>query len=384
LVNDATLAPSFAIEIEGATVGSGLNRFINHVEYESADGLADVARVRCVNPDSVVSSAKAFQPGNEMSIYMGYGDDLSHIGRVVIIKQVPNFPQDGEPTLQVVGYTADTRMMDNAPEKSKKKKGKDGRAYKDMTTGDLVIDKAIAPPYGFKLDVDETPDGAFNCIQKVGLSDYEWINGLANEVGYVFWVDGDEKGVWTLHFKNPEGLKVQDKIYTFKYDFGDYSSLLSFTPELLISGAKTKLAVSIKDRETGRIIKVEVEEENDKSPDMSALGDMTSELTEEYTSASDIKLFFNDFSFETVANRRFQTEAEVVVWAQMWFRRMRENFVLSRGRTIGTEDLMARQTHNIEGVGSAYDGEYYFTKVKQIVDANQGYICDFNSRKVVP
>lgn len=374
--------PAFAIEVEGKETIVGVTQLIQRVEYESADGIADVARLTAVNPDFIVSNAKVFQPGNEMSIFMGYGSDLQHVGRVIIAKNRPMYPQNAMPTIQIVGYTKDAKMMDNAPEGSKKKGGKGGRVFKDAKFSDAVEERA--GDYDFETDIDDTPDTEHNFIQKAGLSDYEFVKGLSNIAGFVFWVDGDEDGIWTLHFKDPEQLVEQEETFTFKYNLGDLSSLLSFQPELLIKGFQTKIAVKVKDIKTGRILEAEVEEENDDAPDVSAEAEPTAELEGDHTTASDIKLFINDFSFEVTANRRFKTEAEIIAWAQQWFRRQRENFVLARGRLIGVESLRSRQVHTIEGIESGLEGGYYFTKAKHIFSNSDGYVIDFGARKVMP
>lgn len=375
---DTTLAPKYAIEVEGQGVDSNVARYVRGVEYESCDGMADIGRIRADNPGHIISNAKMFQPGNEASLYMGYGADVSltHIGRMVIQRNIPFYPQDGMPTIQIIGYTKDVHMMDNSPEESKK------RRFKDTTYADAV--EQVATVYGFETDIDPTPDAPHDFIQKAGLTDYDFVQGLANLTGSTFWVDGDSNGVWTLHFRDPATIEEQDKIYTFKYNEGDLSSLLSFRPDLLIKDAKTKITVVTKDRGTGRIIRSVVEEENDASPDVAAEGDPTGDVSADYTTGSDIKLFFGDFSFDVITHKHFRTEADVIHWAQQWFRRMRENFILATGKTIGTELLMARQRHNLDGISPAYVGEYYFSKVKHMLNDTSGYMCDFAARKVVP
>ena len=380
-MEDATLGPDYDIQINGVSIDVGVRQFIKRVEYESTDGMADVAKVSLINPDNMVVNAKTFAPGNEMSIFMGYGTQLKHIGRVFLVKQRPQFPTDGMPVLNVVGYTKDHKMMDNAPEKSKKVGGKGGRFYKDAAYSDAVTDRAN--DYGMTPDVDPTT-GVVNFIQKVGLKDYEFVQGLANLTGFVFWVDGDENGVWTLHFKDPATLQEQERELTFRYNQGDLSGLLSFEPEMLIKGFDTKLKVSVKDFKSGKIMETEVEETNNQSPDVQDTGDPSATLGAEFTTASDVKLYVGDFSFEAIANKKFKTEAEIVEWAKQWFRRQRENFILAKGKTIGVEDLMARQIHVFDGLGEGYDGKYYFTKVRHIQSDTDGYVCEFDVRKVVP
>lgn len=381
-----TFAPIRAIEVEGTDIGKEIDRFVQYVEYESADGLADVGRIRLVNPNSYVSDAKIFKPGNEVSFFAGYSQsELKHIGRIKVVREIPNYPQDNEPTLTVVGYTKDSEMMDNEPGGKVGDKTSTDRTWVASSFSDAV--EMVADRYGLEVDIDPTEATNKNVIQKVGVSDYDFVRGLANITGYYFWVDGDENGVWTLHFKRSDSSQAdlgQEKIYTFRYNWEDEGSLLSFTPELLIKGAKTKLAVTVKDRRSGKVLLAEFEEENDAAPDTAAAGDLTGQVQGEFTTASDIKLFINDYSFEVVSNRKFTTEAEITDWAQQWFRRMRENFIMSRGVTIGNETLAARQIHKIEGISQAYEGEYFFSKVKHVLDDGQGYKCMFGARKVVP
>lgn len=394
------MAPTFDIRVEGQSVESNVLEYIESVEYESVDGLMDVIRIRAINPDFSISNAKVFQPGNEIAVWMGYGSQQEFVGRALLRSQRPNFPQSGMPTISALAFTRDTQMKDNSPERPKKVPGKrrkrGGRVFKESKYSDAVEEKAAF--YGFEPDIDRTPDEPSNFIQVPSQSDYEFVTGLANINGYVFWVDGDEDGKWTLHFKEPSSIpSVQDKQYTFIYNQQDDSTLLSFQPEFLINGAITEMDVVVKDRRTGKVIETTVKEENDKSPDLSVLDDPTGEVVtpspieilragtlEGLTSASDVKLFFNDYSFAVNTNRRFKTQAEVDAWAKQWFRRQRENFVLSRGKIIGVGNIRARQIHKLQGVGDLYNGEYYFTKVKHVCSKDQGYIIDFAARKMVP
>lgn len=386
------MAPAFQLEVEGQTLDANVNEFIESVEYESADGMADVVHIRSTNPAFQISESKVFQPGNEIAVWMGYGSELEFIGRTIIRKNAPNFPQSGMPTIQISGFTKDIKMMDNEPARPKKKGGKGGRVFKDSTYSDAVYNRAA--DYDFEFDIDNTNDTPSNFIQRPGQSDYEFVTGLANLTGYIFWVDGDEKGRWTLHFKNPMNLdSLQEKQYEFIYNRQDDSTLLSFQPEFLINGAYTEMEVSVKNAKTGKILTVNVKEENEKSPDLSAVGGATEDVSMDdllygdqqgLTTASDVKLYFNDYSFSVNTSRRFKTQSELELWAKQWFRRMRENFILSRGQIIGVGNIRARQTHNLQGVGTLYSGKYYFTRAKHVCSRSNGYIIDFSARKVVP
>jgi phage protein D len=416
-----TMAPDFSIKLDNNRLDESVREMIQSVEYESCDGMADVMKLTI--SDTMDKSArlpirdsKLFMPGRVISLFIGYGTQLRHIGSAEIRRMRPIFPSGSVPTIEVVAYTADAKMASTGPEPLKdtkvlkkggirKKNSKAGRRWADARYSDAVADRASA--YGFELDVDEAPyGGAF--IQKANMTDYDFIKGLANMTGYVFWVDGDSNGVWTLHFKNPDRLRqadLQDKTYTFKYADDDFSTLLSFEAEAAIQDAITKLLVQTKDPISGRVLEAKIEEEADQGPEtgidpgnLKHDGDIVDKsldqrspldlkgngMTGQLTTASDIKLFIDDFSFDVRANRRFRNEAELASWAAQWFRRNRENFLLARGTLIGIESMRARQIHNLSGLGAAWDGQYCFTRVRHIMNVSSGYTIDFNARKVVP
>lgn len=439
-------APDFRLTVQGGDVPAGVRQLVERVEYESSDGMADLMRVvfrdpRYVPPKGLMAKGplsglgaggsgsgshlalrdvKVFQPGNEMSLWLGYGTKLRYVGRVVIRKVRPNFPRDDIPSVEVIGYTKDSAMMDNAPQppkeallvdadqvfsggkvkapkaktktktKGKKKKGETGRAFKMTTYRAAVEDRASN--YDFELDVDDTPDAKspHSFFQKVGLTDYDFVKGLANITGYYFWVDATEGGKWTLHFKDPAKLRrsvLQEKVYTFKYDQKNLGSLLDFEPELTIQGATTKLQARVKDPVTGDIFDATFEEENEDTPDPLVVvpDDIEGNVLQgEYKTASSVKLFINDYSFQARTNRRFKNEAELIAWARQWYRRHRENFVLSNGTIIGVEDVMARQIHKLAGIGMGLDGEYFFSNVSHQLSNTSGYELHCTMRKVVP
>lgn len=373
--NCATFAPQWALEVNNQPLDTGIASVIESVEFESYDGMADMLHLRMKNPGAKISDAKVFQPGNEVSVFAGYGsNNLEHIGRAVIVRQSPLFPENGAPTLEAIGYSADYQLMDSEPGGSTK------RTYA-VTKYDGLFD-IVAASYGFKTDIDPwSPRGPKDLFQKVGVSDYEFVKGLANIAGRVFWVDADEKGVWTMHVKDPDNLTDQEVKYTFRYNYGDGGTLLSFRPEVLIKGAKTKISVVAKDKNTKQVFSAEIEEEAD-APELDARGDQDGTVNSSHKSGTVIKLYFNNFAFEVVSSKTFKTEWDVTHWARQWFRRMRDNFVLAQGKLIGVETLAARQTHALEGLSPVYDGDYYFTKVRHVLSAS-GYSINFGGRKVI-
>lgn len=373
------MAPQYAILVANQELGPEITRFVRSVEYESADGIADMAKIKVDNPNFVFTDSKLWQAGNEIQIFMGYGQ-AAYIGRVQTVRPVYDYPEGSAmPTIEVTGYTRDHLMMDNAPAEKPRP-----RPWPDATIREILDDKASV--YGFELDVDDFAFGR-SITQKAGLSDYDLIKGLANLSGYLFWVDADADGRWILHFRRPDertGLVpgVQEKKFTFRYNAGDSTTLLSFRPEYAIRDVKTKLRVQVRNPDTGRTTEEEIEDDG-TAPDLQSTGDPKEEAEDAHSTGAAIKLFFGEFSIETVANKPFKTAKEARDWALQWFRRNRENFVTGSGKTIGVETLFARQSHAFAGLGKTLDGDYYLSRVRHVATRDKGYECEIFGRKVL-
>lgn len=373
------MAPSFEVAIADSKIGTKLSELVQSIEYESVDGIADEARLTIANPDYALSNSALWHPGNELEIWFGYGHDLGHVGRVIIVEPKPTFPESGMPVIQIKGYTKDQLMMQNAPALDKA----DTRNFEVDLISDAVERVASRPSYRFdSLDIDVSPSNRFSSPQKSDMSDYNYVKGLANLLGWLFWVDYDEETRWTLHFKNPETFQAQDLVYTFEHHRGNASTLLSFEPELSLNGAVTKLQVQSRNPDTNESF-IEEFEESVEAPDSKYNGDPKETIDDEHTTAGAVvKLFFGDYAIEVVSDKKFQSAAEMKLWAQQWFRRRREGFVTGRGKVVGVDTLRARQTHKLVLPSTALTGDYYFARVSHKFDSAGGYTIDFNARKV--
>lgn len=395
-------APTFNLSVNDEEVSDGVRALVQSVEYESNDGMSDLLKIVIHDPldkkgNRQLSDSTLFMPGNEISVEYGYyGAVLDAVGRGIIRKARPVFPRLGVPILEVICYTKDALMMDNSPEplkvrkklkngKVQTKNSKAGRRFIDSKYSDAV--KLKAEDYGMTADVDSTSDKPHDFIHKAGLSDYDFVKGLSNLTGFYFWVDYNfADGEWTLHFKNPETyVEPQEKKFNFKWGQGDFSTLLEFEPELAITGSITKLRAEIKDPVSGSLLEVDIEEDTSVESDPIDRSGGTGEerVTQSPGASTQIKVFLNEFSFEVRTNHRFKTQEELAAWTQQWFRRQRENFVMSTGKVIGVETLRARQIHTLSGVGTTYSGDYQMNKVRHIFN-EQGYEVEFAARKVVP
>jgi len=372
------MAPAFMIAINGEKFGVDISSLVQSVEYESSDGIADEARVTFGNPDYQLCGSPLWQPGNQMDIWFGYGTELGFIGRVIIMKPNPKFVRDGMPTIEIQGYTKDRLMAENKPNWKKK----DIRNFQTDIISDAVERIASQPEYSFDtLDIDPTPN-KYAPPQKADMADYNFVRGMANALGWTFWVDYSIIDRWTLHFKDPENIH-QERIYTFEHHNGQNSTLLDFDPELSLSGSATRLQIQSRDPDSGKLY---VEEFNDEQTvvDGRYNGDPGRKLEQSYsTGGAVIKYFFGDYAVEVVSDKTFKSASDMRIWAEAYWKKKREDFITGRGTLIGVEDLRARQTHTLIVPDKTISGEYYFMRARHQMSVESGYLIDFTARKIV-
>jgi phage protein D len=375
------MAPAFEVAIEGSRLGTSLTELVSQVEYESIDGMADEARITIANPDYKLSNSPLWLPGNQLDLWFGYGSSLGYVGRVIIAKPKPKFVNGAMPTIEIHGYTKDFIMMSNTPAA-----GTLGskRNFQTDSITDTVEQVASRPVYKFdNLDIDKPEIVKYASIQKSDMTDYNFVQALANTMGWLFWVDYTLDKKWTFHFKNPEGLRVQELKYTFEHFNGDKSTLLEFDPELALTGAVTRLQVQSRDPDSGKLYVEEFDDTSD-TPDGRYKGDPAEVIDETLSTAGAvIKFIFGDSSVEVVSDKRFKSAADMKVWADQWWRRKRENFIFGRGSIIGIDDIRARQIHTLKVPMDSICGDYYFARARHVFNSTDGYLVDFTARKVV-
>jgi len=384
---DDVLAPRFSLEVQGHKIQANVSQFIERVEYESIEGIVDMMKVAVLNPDFLISELKLFLPGNELSLWIGYGANLQHIGRAVIANVRCPFPLDGMPSIEVTAYSKSHYMQDVRPDPdpptgTKPKGGKSKEAkktnWKKESFSEIV--RKVAAKYQFVDDVDETKEPRSNVYQPKEMSDYDFVKGMANLSGYYFWVDGDAQGKWTLHFKHPDNIQ-QEKKYSLRYAQGGSGTLYNFEPELLFKDHFTKISVQFLSP-SGRLVEKNFIEE--KKHDWSTVPTNPEEKVEgELGTAQEVNLYIGEYSLRVYDGTRFKQDSTIEWWAKQWFEKNRGNFVSGSGACVGIPDLRARQTHGITGLGTLFDGEWVMNKVRHIFDSGSGYQCEIDARKVV-
>ncbi len=294
------LAPRLELEINDVPIKADIMSLLRGADYEHCVNMISAGKVTLNNPgfnifrqgpppnvygagapqvESLLSH-QAFQPGGIMAFRFGYGKGpAKEIGRMIIGRHLPDYPESAMPEVTIPGMDAGKLMTgvqgavsgeaafnkrNAAFRVVKRGYRKDAKAgfltlgakrlvasrdnqgtmwMRSKTQGVLPseIVKAIGEKYNFLIDIpDEELDGEkkgkhLPMLQPKGMSDYKLIQHLANIYGKEMWVDwrtadddsrgdnGPDDEGWTLHWRHSQGRKASDlgaeprAMYNFNY-----------------------------------------------------------------------------------------------------------------------------------------------------------------------
>lgn len=433
------LAPTWRLEINDSPISSDINDFATSVEYESAVGMADLMRIVLDNPGVVDdffpewTAHKAFQPGNEVNLYVGYGNadrPENFIGRCQWAKHLPIYPTEEIPKLELKGYDLSYLMMDNtgrisrgtAPgsgvtlERTRPLDAADnqGEVFSSMRHSDLVA--LIADRYGLEKDIDHT-ERPESIVVKKGTKHFELLSGLANINNRDFWVDYDvRRRKWFLHWKQID--RNQQPTFTFRYNDGDASTLLAAEFEYGLRDVVNEATILVFDAVNQRWVSaIEIEDASGPSPIFRQGGGLQTKSTpvpkgvkktkagkvpktvarskltkkeaqdviaEAMANPAQFRIAAAGFAIDVLppAGERFKSPEEAARFLLRWFQSKQDNFLIAQGVSVGVESLRARQVHNLKGLSVRLDGAFYFQRVRHILDQD-GYRCEWTANKVI-
>lgn len=378
------LAPNFVIKFDGKIASDSLANHVQSVEIDMALDLADKIDIKINNPigerDGVFGTIWAedptFDEGVLVEAYFGYGNRLSLMGGWYLTERASDYPENGSPTLHLVGYDYSTRLM-NDNEK--------GRPFKDKKDSQIVQEVITLGKYKLALDIEPTKE-TVSRIQKQGMSDWEFMKKLAELNGYDLWVDrqAELQGVLgisdVLHFR-PRDFPEQDEYYTFEYLKDGDGTLLNFSPERSLSGQSTELEVIWADPKTKRPL-ITTATAGDSQEEGITLQTRAARGTEDDTGPS-VRAKAYGRAVEVVADKPFRNGAEIRNFAKNYFKDRERSYTQGRGRIIGVESLRPGQLHYLKNLGQEFSGKYNFTQTIHRMTSGGGYDLEFSAFKVV-
>lgn len=293
------MAPTFEVFIEDEHMLS-LADHVLEIRVEQTVEMADKITLTLANDGNRFTDSPLFNPGVEISVWMGYGTAMYHIGRAELIRHIPVYPAAGDqPVLNLVAYGRDYKMGERqirvtGGQRATKAEKEAGRIWQG-TYAQIVTD--LLKEYGIEADVDElytrkTPPQP--ALQKKGTSDADFIRSLSRLAGAEFFVTylpsdqhevggkivtmrsdhgvlfrardrgrpmtGNVAGKWYGFFRKPRS-SPENPHYRFDYALGDTSCVLSASVDFSTMGAATEIQVLYYDKAQSDWVEISVSDD---------------------------------------------------------------------------------------------------------------------------
>lgn len=433
------------IVASGAVGSRDLTGRVQSVAFDHSLTLSSEIKIVVGNLDDEYTNDGIFVPGSQIELYLGYGSELGFVGAGRISRFLPEFPEDGIPILDIRCLDPTHRMAKEEYEitgskaASKRRttgvRGKDIFALPTTKTGNIFatgsqnrrsdskpksagavlkgtiaqILTGIVSPYGVELVID--PDlGAIRetFIRKKGTTDLQICRQLANLYSAEFYLEWDPgrkhrgtapaaaaaraTGRWVAYFRKSREFAGQDSKIIFRWG-GSNPTLLNGGLQYAIDESVNQVEVAIYDPKI-RAWKAVTAEERPNGVKRIKFGRQTIAKggpqgpveagiqPEEIKNMSLVRLSVEGHGVTVRTPRKFRTAQDAQNWAYKAIKDVKDAFLIFKGETVGIPDLRPGQTHELQGLGSRYSGDYYFTAVTHLFD-DQGYRCQFTANKVL-
>lgn len=368
--------PTFLLEIEGHRLSKDITHEITSFVFEDNEDEMDLLEISITDRYLQFVDDPLFQEGNEIIARFGYAGDLSR-RKVAVIKEIDyDFPDGGEPNIQIKAYDKGHKLAGRQIQ----------RVWQKPAPGILYseIVERIAKEHGLTPVVTKTVGRHLRVVQG-SKSDAQFLRELAERsrdqngkgvTGYVFYIQDND-----LHF-HPRSLQSRPALI-LEYFTDREGVLRSFKPSTQsqsVKGAGTETkAVGVDPRKKRP---VEHRANNETTPERTSLGKNTY-LVDGNTgegrfrgqeSGKIVQSFERSEGFhEEPRQEPAQDRSE----SQFKAAEMRQ--VEATAVTIGIPTLVAKQSIEVRGVGRKFSGVYYCTSVRHIFQ--DGYSCELKLKR---
>jgi Rhs element Vgr protein len=284
------------------------------------------------------SESEVFQPGQPLTVQMGYEGSAVTVFEGLILEQTAIFMTGDAPKLRVSARCRGALLT--APRRS--------RIVEDSTIGDAVI--AMASEYGLAVDSGETP--SLEAVVQWNCTDWDFLVRQASNLGFVCFVRGNQ-----LMFRPP--IPLADSIIQLKWG----STLQTLEASENTSHRFTNVTASAWDPESLEV------SESQRSPSDTSLADPSRSRLEDAVSGQPMRE-----ARVPVAGALSGEELDRLAIGEI--DRQILGLFSGRGSTLGVPQLRIDSVISLEGVGRRFGGLHYVTAVRHVMGVG-GYNTEF-------
>ncbi|BAH40478.1 MAG TPA: hypothetical protein DGD08_04700 [Gemmatimonas aurantiaca] len=381
--------PRFEVKIEGVGLPRDVLRDVSQLTYHDSTGELDGFEMTVNNWEASTREFKyvgaetdeelqrndarglrfkLFEPcRREVTVRMGYVDEMRTMLTGTVTTMEPNFPSGGAPTLTVRGLNV-LHQLRRKPYDFAWEKVTDSEIAKKLAT--LKDEETQLKRFPLPVETDPAVEGdepRLEYIAQKSQTDIDFLFGRARERGYVIFImeESKTKGGTVrprrLYFGPPhggQGVVLRDVIYRLEWG----RSLLEFKPTLTTAGQVRSVTVRGWDRATKKPIEEKVDLDDKELQRNTDLHRLLGSCDPHDDVVVDLPVFTKDQARSAARARLLQVQRAMVK---------------ASATTVGLPDLRAGQLVAIGNIGSRFSGVYFVTDTTHTI-GESGYTTQFN------
>lgn len=337
-------APECEIMIDGESAKME-EMAIGWVEVDlTTDAKADVARFTILNAYDWSTTTlnwvnTKIAPGKVLVVKLGYADKKGSVFEGLITGYSIDYSSSGSPTVTVTAMDRSMLMMRSARSK----------VWNEVKDSDVV--STIASEYGLSADVEALTIKK-NTIEQIGVSDFHFVQSLAQDNDYLFHVTGSK-----LHFR--KRATSGTPIVELKYGY----SLIDFNFTVDVTGQTSEVKVRGFDTATKKPI------EGTAKTITSISGAKSGPSLAGALSARKIETIYTQVS----------SVEEAKHLATAMLNKLSRDLIKGQGTCVGLPEMLPGELISLTGLGTGMDRNLLMSRVVHRLDATEGYTVQFEA-----
>lgn len=344
------ISAGFLIEVGGAALPEDIAAMMVSAVVDDSLRLPDLFILRFRDPQRLVIAKAKFKVGVQLKVSVITADGKSP--QSLISGDVTAMEVEFDPTgtfTVIRGYDRAHLLF----------RGRRTQTYTQSTASDVV--KQVAQRAGLKAGTIESSSTVFDHLSQGGITDWEFLEGLAREVGFEISVkDG------SLDFRPP----VKASGAPSGSDSDDNPLILVPGTDLIRFRAVVTSAEQVKE------VQVRGWDVAQKLALIATEAAQTDTVILPTVRPSDMAAAFGDPVY-VATDVPYRSQAEVAAAAKALAQELAGAFAQFEGVARGNPKLRANAAISVDGVGEPFDGQYTITTSRHRYEATTGYTTSF-------
>ena len=333
-----TLTPTWIAYVDGARLGWKHEGALKSIRIH--DGLNSIGTASLVFdlPATDFDNDDVFFEGSEVSVHLGYKDDVEEVFSGEVTGFVPRFGEYGAPQMEVQIETKLHRLD----------KGIRAKAFESKTTAQII--KEIITNHNLKAEVEEFGP-KHNYTEQRNITDYDYITQLACKYGKTVWCQGN-----TVYVKTEITPSDDDVILEWGKSIISARAKTSMTKQL---SAATCTGWSIMDCRGFAAT--------------ATMKDIPLKIGGEY-SWEDNSKGYDPKKIEQITTEEIIDEEDAAAVAKAYIQNRSFKFQSCDIKTQGNYHIKPGNRLTVKYIGKQSDGEYLIESVEHTLDMQGGFI----------